>query len=138
MGDYLIVCGCTGEVAAIAFLDDNRDSGGRVTFRPVSGASDAVLGAGVATARDQGAMYRALVAGYADHAVSEAIWPRGTSWVVRCPHCKRQAQIGDAAALVDTLDTGEDWAVVPAGDDGRKRSVVPLGVLCRIIAGDMG
>jgi hypothetical protein len=139
MTGHVVVCGCTGRIEPIAYLDDDRASGDVLAIRAVRpwqkqsviAAPPEIDGAPMAELFADGV----IEAMWAEHQVSETVWRGGHStYTIRCAGCGVQAQMSDAkySAIADELATKRDEFAAVATDDGR-RHVVPLGVLCHMV-----
>jgi hypothetical protein len=96
---YVVVCACTGQMEAVAYIDDNRPIGGSITVSaPTPDSKQIISGTGY---HPQVENWRApegyVVSKWAEQNVSETIWDWDddvrTAWVIRCDHCQDQAQM---------------------------------------------
>jgi hypothetical protein len=114
---YLVVCKCTGRIEPIAYIDDNRPTGGRVAVSATNPAMKQIISArGFHTDyenwRAPDAFAATLWVGYN---VTETVldWETGcTTWTIRCIHCDEQAQMS-STTLERVLESG-DWKSVPS------------------------
>ncbi len=102
---YAVIC-CTG--AALAYLDDDRATGGGLTVTAPAGAGQIVVGYQARegfSAPDYGTVART----WAGATVSQTVWADDgdyvddgrTQWTIRCPGCPNQAQLrADTLALI--------------------------------------
>jgi len=137
--EYAIICCAAEPVAPIAYLDDARASGGRLSVQPqASGDAQVVFATGPAFESDPPPVvpYAASAKSWRSTTVSETLWADGhTSWVIRCLRCGRQAQLSDgtAAVIADELAANRAaLACVPHGDT--ECYLLPFGVLLRRLA----
>ncbi|WP_375488020.1 hypothetical protein [uncultured Mycobacterium sp.] len=135
---YIVVCNCGGEAKAVAFIDDRRPVGGSLSVRGIGEEDTAALFT-VADGRHHGKHYRQAAKSWAEHAVTETTWADGHStWIVRCVACPQQAQLSDPKNLVPIADQLaariDEWPLVPSPGESQPRRMIPLGVLCRMVA----
>jgi hypothetical protein len=159
--NYVVVCACTGQIEAIAYIDDNRPIGGSITVTAPDPAMKQIISA--IGYHPQVENWRApdgyVASKWAERNVSETVWDWDTigtgPWVIRCARCQAQAQmsranmerIADRLALsaaqgdlvsVPAPEPRESADPVDGWEDGtltdpewRQRYVIQLGVLVR-------
>ncbi|BBY67918.1 hypothetical protein MPRI_01050 [Mycobacterium paraintracellulare] len=140
---YVVVCGCTGSIEPIAFIEDHRPSEHPQSalrgFITVTGPSTQAIVSGLASTmaipQDEANTRRKTAN------VSEIFWSDGhVEWTLRCLHCSVQVQMhrDRIRATVDRLAVG-DWQVLSSPDgDEPEPHIVPLGVLCTMVAQQNG
>lgn len=138
MTGYVLVCGCTGQ--AIAYLDDDRAAGGRLTVRSVRGSQQTVIAARP-TIEGMPPIellpHEVIAKEWAEHDVSETLWDDGHfNWAIHCKHCGKNPQMSDAtfATVADELAEALDTLAAVPDVDGTTRYLIPFGVLCSRLA----
>jgi hypothetical protein len=128
---YVVVCACTGRVEPIAYLEDDRESGGRLTVRPGGDSTAQLIIGAIPTIDGEPALgplpAGTIETGWKECSVSETAWDSGRfTWVIRCNQCRKQVQMSDVnySAIADALATNLD--VLARCDEGY---LIPLGVL---------
>lgn len=156
---YVIVCACGGHIEPVAYIDDNRPIGSAITVTAPDPAMKQIISAiGYNPEVENWRAPDGYVAGkWVERTVSETVWDwdDSTGWIIRCHHCRDQAQMSRATldGIADRLAlsaTRGDLVSVPAPDppesadpvdgweDGtvteaawRQRYLIQLGVLIR-------
>jgi hypothetical protein len=157
--EYVVVCACDGKIEPVAYIDDNRPTGGAVV---VSAAADPegkqiISATGYHPEIENWRAPDGYIAGkWAERNVSETLWDdTRTGWTIRCGRCRQQAQMSQAtlerivgAIKPDQLPsvptphlgepevqswTEDGWVAseIETAAQWRPRSVIPLGVLVR-------
>jgi len=159
--EYVVVCACTGQIEAVAYIDDHRRAGGSVI---VSGPGDPekkqiISATGYHPELENWRAPDGWVAGkWAERNVSETVWNgegTRTGWTIRCSRCRQQAQMSQAtldrivgATEPDQLPsvpaphrgeprvvswTEDGWAdeETDAPSEWHQRHVIQLGMLVR-------
>jgi hypothetical protein len=140
---YVVVCGCSGSIEPIAFINDDRPIGGDVTItaaRPGEKQIIAAKGYKPGT-EDWRVPDRWVASKYPEGSITEIMWTStderesAIGWVVRCGKCGQQVQMkqtklraaADALAARESKDKAS-WPC-PAVDDS---SVTEIREIARI------
>lgn len=137
---YVVMCGCTGSLEPIAYIDDHRPGEhpqstlrGQITVTsPSSQKLASGLPSTLAIPEDEANAKRKAAN------VTEIFWGDGhVEWTLRCLECKKQAQMkrDTIRAIADQLaESLDDWPVVQIPDsDEPERHMIPLRVLCTMV-----
>ena len=143
---YVVVCGCAGEIKALAYIDDNRPAGDAITVTAPDPALKRIISA--TGYNPQVENWRApdkfAKSQWAEVSVTETMWSESRlSWTIHCIGCGKQAQMNQATLaaiadeLADNLDPHEQTVPTPDPDDATlfvPRYVRQLGALLHRIS----
>ncbi len=107
---HVVACGCTGQMEAVAYIDDNRPIGGSIVVSAPTPEGKQIISATGYHPDPEKENWRPpegyVARKWAEANVSETVWDWGemrTGWSIRCGRCHDQAQIPHAK-LIDIAD----------------------------------
>lgn len=140
---YVVVCGCTGCIEPVAYINDNRPIGAALTVTGTTLESKQIVSATGynPTVENWRAPDKFVTDKWAERDVTEIMWnDTRLGWTIRCQHCRKPAEIRETtlAVIADELAANLDPTVVPCPHPEdptqlEQRHVVQLGsLLCRL------
>ena len=122
--NYVVACGCTGQMEAVAYIDDNRPIGGSITvLAPTPEAKQIISATGYHPEIEDWRAPGGYVANkWAEANVTEIVWDfdeMRTGFTIRCGRCHQQVQMSAAtlAGIADAMAANlNPDALVPAPD----------------------
>lgn len=153
MIQYVVVCACTGHIEALAYLDDDRATGGALTVTAAPGATEQIVIGYQAREGFTAPGHGAVAGTWPGATVTKTIWEDTgdyadagrTQWTIHCHGCSRHPEMNtDTLTLIaDELAAAPDelpevMCPDPAASVEVPRHILQLSVLLRRLSRPIG